>query len=361
MKILVACSPGEQRILAWGPDGATDAAIHRPWSPDRVGELWRGRVTARVPAMAGMFVALDQMSGFLPDSAGGRGLTVGDVVGVRIARAALGSKGPRLTALLTQEEQAALAVSGTGRIREGLHPAIDLARRLDAPILADDPAMAAWLGGTAVAKAFDGDAEDTWASLDDFTIDLPGGLRLTIEPTAALTAIDCDLGGAAAERSGKARTHVEANLAFIPRIAQQIRLRNLSGAILVDLAGVPARKRSTFAERFHAALAADPLQPRLLGFTALGFAEIARPRVRPPLHESLDREHGLALTLLSRAERAHPDGQVELVVNPAIATWLKVDVAAQLDWRRRTGQDLRVREDWSIARGDLVLEPLRHA
>jgi Ribonuclease G/E len=36
-----------------------------------------------------------------------------------------------------------------------------------------------------------------------------------------------------------------------------------------------------------AALARDPLKPRLLGFSHLGFAEISRPRIRPPLHEML--------------------------------------------------------------------------
>ena len=77
------------------------------------------------------------------------------------------------------------------------------------------------------------------------------------------------------------------NRALLPALARQIRLRNLSGAILVDLAGLPARRRAALGPALAEALADDPARPRLLGFTALGLAEIVRPRVHPPLHELL--------------------------------------------------------------------------
>jgi len=72
-----------------------DFALWRPGTPDGVGDVHRGRVIASVPAMAGAFVALDDAEGFLPDSAGARGLTAGTVLTVRVSRAAQGSKGPR--------------------------------------------------------------------------------------------------------------------------------------------------------------------------------------------------------------------------------------------------------------------------
>ena len=55
-----------------------DYAIDRPGAPDGVGDLHRGRVTTRVPALAGGFVALDGApDGFLPDSEGGKEATEG--------------------------------------------------------------------------------------------------------------------------------------------------------------------------------------------------------------------------------------------------------------------------------------------
>ena len=103
-----------------------------------------------------------------------------------------------------------------------------------------------------------------------------------------------------ASGGGKMAAHLAVNRAVLPALARQIRLRNLSGAILVDFAGLPARRRAALAPALHAALAEDPLRPRLLGFTALGLAEIVRPRVHPPLHELLAGPHAAGLAALRR-------------------------------------------------------------
>ena len=98
MIIRASASPGEIRAVACDAAGPLDYAIDRPGAPDGVGDLHRGRITARVPALAGSFVKLaDGTEGFLPDSAGG-GAPEGTILPVRITRAPQGGKGPRLTA-----------------------------------------------------------------------------------------------------------------------------------------------------------------------------------------------------------------------------------------------------------------------
>ncbi|OYY04931.1 MAG: ribonuclease G, partial [Acidocella sp. 35-58-6] len=62
----------------------------------------------------------------------------------------------------------------------------------------------------------------------------------------------------------------------------------LSGGILVDFAGMKPKARLRLIEPLTTALKSDPLPSRLLGFSNLGFAEISRPRIRPPLHEILN-------------------------------------------------------------------------
>lgn len=350
MKVLVACSPGEQRVLAWDGQRATDAAVHRPGAPDQVGAVWRGRVTARVPALAGAFIDLDGVAGFLPDSAGGRDATEGAAIGVRVVRAALGGKGPRLTAALAAEDAALVSArSGWGLVRPGAHPATELAARLAAPIAADDPLVAHALGARRVPRAFDDAAEQEWESLAETRAALPGGGMLHIHVTPALTALDCDLGAAAGQRAGKAATAAAANQRAMPEVARQIRLRNLSGAILLDLIGIPARRRPAFAAPLAAALAVDPLAPRLLGFTALGFAEISRPRIRPAMHEVLAGPHAALLAGLRRALRDSPGGRQGIAAHPAVAAAL--DHATRADWQRLTGRPLVLRADPSLAPG----------
>jgi Rne/Rng family ribonuclease len=134
--------------------------------------------------------------------------------------------------------------------------------------------------------------EEQAQALAAASVELPQGGRLHIQPTAALVAIDVDAGAAVGARQGKTAAHLGANRTMLPELARQIRLRNLSGAILVDFAGLPTRRRTALGPALEHALAEDPVRPRLLGFTALGLAEIVRPRIHPPLHELLARTAG---------------------------------------------------------------------
>jgi Ribonuclease G/E len=359
-RLLAACSPGEVRIAVVHDDALLDYAVWRPGLPDGVGDLHRGRVIARVPAMAGSFLALDGTEGFLPDSEGGADLREGDIVSVRVTRAAQGGKGPRLTARLAPDEIP--PARGPGAL-------LELAQRHpEAPVSVDDNAMAARLKPvlgdrmSVVAKAFDEAIEAQVEALAQPDVEGPNGIWLHIHPTPALVSIDVDAGGAVASRQGKAASHLAANRAALPVLASQIRLRNLSGAILVDFAGLPPRRRATLAPTVHAALADDPLRPRLLGFTALGLAEIVRSRVHPPLHELLAGPHAAGLAALRRiaAEIASPPHRMPVLrASPAIAAALQDDGAAMADLARGAGRPLILHSDpnlpataWTIEASD---------
>ena len=360
MNILAAASPGEIRVAAW--DGAlADYAIDRPGAPDGVGDLHRGRVLSRVPALAGAFVAVAGAEGFLPDSQGGADARDGALLGVQVTRAAQGGKGPRLTARLTAADAAATTSGPQGLIRRGpgaierlaaLHP--------QAPVQIDDPALLAQLRpilgdrlvpGRLFATGFPDAVEAAVEALAAAAVTLPGGARMTVTPTPALTAIDIDLAAATAERRAKGPAQAAANRALLPELARQIRLRNLGGAILVDLAGMPTRRRAALGPDFTAALAADPLQPRFLGFSALGLAEILRPRVHPPLHELLAGPHAAALAALRQAAAetaARPQVPLTLRAGAAVADALQADRTAMDEYTRRAGQALRPTLDRSL-------------
>jgi len=369
-RILVETSPGEVRVAATVGDDLLDYAIWRPGAPDGVDDLYLGRVIARMPAMAGAFVALPGAEGFLPDSEGGDAATGGDLLVVRVTRAAQGGKGPRLTAKLAAEDQAfgeiasgppRLLARGSGAVERlaDQHP--------EAPVLVDDAALLAALRPTlgerltSVHKVFNGAVAEQVAELTAPAMALPSGARPHVHPTPALTAIDVDAGGAGAERGGKAATQEELNRSVIPALARQIRLRNLSGAILVDFAGMAARRRAALGPALAAALADDPLRPRLLGFTALGLAEIVRRRVHPPLHELLAGPHAAALAALRRAEAEldrGPGRALALRAAPDVVAALHADPLVLPDFARRSGRSLPLRSDPVLAPGTWRLEPL---
>jgi hypothetical protein len=360
ISIRVATSPGEARIAVVEDNQLLDFSLWRPGAPDGVGDVHRGRVMAHVPAMAGAFVALADAEGFLPDSEGAKGLTAGTILTLRITRAAQGNKGPRLSGRVDEPP----ASGPVGLLRRGPDPVTRLAARYaDAPILVDDAGVAAGLRlGGRVSVAPSVFEEDVAAAIDGLSrpvVELSGGARLSIWPTPALVAIDVDAGGALAGAGGGRSRHESLNRAIVPALADQIRLRNLSGGIVVDLAGLSPRKRAGLGPDFVTALANDPLHPRFLGFTALGLAEIVRSRVHPPLHELLAGPLAAGLAALRAVMAAFgpdPRGMPAVRAHPGVVSALQGDPAALPDLVRRTGRGVTLRSDPSLPASVWVLE-----
>lgn len=331
--ILISASPGEVRTALVQGGVLTEAWIERPAHPDGVGDLHRGRVVAIAPAMAGAFVALaGDKTGFLPESEASAerrpiaaAVNEGMILPLRVTRAAQGGKGPRLTARLTAAEAARVAAAPPGApvlVARGPTAAERLARRHPAAaVLIDNAALAARLrprlgeDPRLVPRAFDEDTEAAFDALAEAEAPLPGGGRLLVHPTPALTAIDMDMGGAPGALSAL-------NRAALPELARQIRLRNLAGAILVDFAGLSAKRRAALEAPLRESLAADR-HARLLGFTHLGLAEIVRDRIHPPLHEVL----GLPPSPLTRGLAALRQAAREAAARPAIALRLRATPA----------------------------------
>ncbi len=351
IEIRAAASPGEVRVAvlrdgAPGDGGLWDYAIERPGMPDGVGDVHRGRVVARVAALAGSFVEIEGATGFLPDSEA-RG-PEGTVLGVRVTRAAHGGKGPRLAAV-------ALPPGEVGLVSRGPSPLAAMQARYPGAALFTDSRD---LGGRFVPVAFDEALEAEVAALAEPELALPGGGRAHVAITPALTAIDVDLAGFGSA-GGKAATHRALNLAAIPALVRAMVLRNLGGAILVDFAGLPGKRRKVLGEALAAALAEDPLGAQLLGFSHVGLAEIRRPRIRAPLAEMLRGPHAAGLAALRVAAReaaVFPARTLALRAAPPIVAALVADPVALRQYRAMAGRELVLRADPALA-GPAVVGP----
>ena len=360
--ILAEASPGEVRTALLLGGRLMEAWVERPARPDGVGDLQRGRVVAISAAMSGAFVALaGNETGFLPESAASaprqpirKAVQEGQILGLRVTRAAQVGKGPRLSALLADAEAALLAVAPPGAPRlvaRGPCAAQRLAARYPKAVIRASGAglmarLRAALGDRVQAQhgaVFDEAIEGEFAALAESAVALPGGGVLHIQTTRALTALDVDSGGAG---DGLARFNETA----LPEIARQIRLRNLSGAVLLDVAGLSPKRRQALLEPLRAALTPDRLT-RLVGLTGLGLFEMVRDRIHPPLAEILHTPLAEGLAALRQAARdaaARPAQRLMLEARPEVIAALRDLPSALDDYAALTGHGLELR---SVASG----------
>lgn len=114
---------------------------------------------------------------------------------------------------------------------------------------------------------------------------LKSGGFLVIEPTEAMVVIDVNSGKSIGKK--KKETHIfETNLEAAREIVRQIRLRNLSGIIMVDFINMEKEEhKKQIAACLEQGLRKDKIPGYFVEITRLGVYELTRKKVRRPLHE----------------------------------------------------------------------------
>lgn len=400
-RLLIACGPGERRLVGLAGEQMVAFGLERLGHPDRVGEVHLARVTSVVSGLAGAFVALGGGGeAFLPAEEADPGRKDGEPVRpigslvregqamvVRVTRAAMGGKGPRVTARMDQalREEAGSRVApallraapplAVQWLTEDAAPAAIVADDAD-HVLAVRAALPALAGRIALhrgpAPLLDETIEAELATLAEPEVEIAPGLRLRIAITPALTAIDVDLSGGAGREAARRRRET-ANRTALAGIARQVVLRNLSGALAIDLAGLPGGRgaREALRQAAEAAFAADPLGARVLGFSRAGLLEVVRPRLRPPLAEVLGTP--VCATVLSavtaalaglralwREAEARPGQVLRLRAAPAVIEAARAEAEALTFLAARLGRAPELIADATLAPSGWAVEDARH-
>ncbi len=278
----------------------------RPSDNRRRGDIVLGRVKGAVPGLSGAFIDIgDPVEAFLPLPEKGRGaaLPEGAPVSVRVHRPAMGGKGARLKLVSPDEEfqgEPPCLLAGADPIAAVATAVMDTDGELTVQ------GMAVWrkinaqvhetLGRTPESIGHFSDRVDLFdhmglsAQIDDALSPryfLPSGGCLRIHETPACISVDVDSGTATAKAGRKEmirRTNVEAAYA----IARQLRLRNLSGKIVVDFIANNNRKDgAALLKILEAETANDFSAVDVRGWSRLGFVELTRVRQGASLLEQL--------------------------------------------------------------------------
>lgn len=310
--LLIERSPGETRAALLADDATIQIDHFRDRAPPLDGALFHGRVRRIEPGINAAFVDLDdRREGFLR-ARGVAGRPKGAAIATLVQEGAAilvrvrgeapddGSKLPRLVTL----DQDVLRDLAPGAVLPAAPACIDAGPPTIDRILGEHAAVGRivcndgavlqqvrrWLaanGGDTVVAQQSGDLFEPFgveAAIDEALqprYAVPGGGSLIFEAGETLCAIDVNSGDriAAAGRAG-----YDANLAAVPEIARQLRLREIAGAIVIDFVRFRgAAERAALLVALREALADDPSPCRVLGLSRLGLVEMTRERRRPSL------------------------------------------------------------------------------
>ena len=116
---------------------------------------------------------------------------------------------------------------------------------------------------------------------------LKSGGYLVIEQTEALVAVDVNTGKYIGNKKMQ-DTFLKINREAAKEIAYQLRLRNLSGIILIDFIDMEEKEyQEMLLRELGLHFSKDPIQTTLVDMTVLHLVEVTRKRIRKPLWEQI--------------------------------------------------------------------------
>lgn len=119
------------------------------------------------------------------------------------------------------------------------------------------------------------------------TVWLPSGGYLVIEPTEALTVIDVNTGKSVAKKNSQEH-FLSINKEAAKEVAHQLRLRNISGIVIIDFIDLKKKEdKQELLTYLAQQVKADPIPVQVVDMTKLDLVEITRKKVSKSLKEQL--------------------------------------------------------------------------
>ena len=108
---------------------------------------------------------------------------------------------------------------------------------------------------------------------------LRSGANLIIDRTEAMTVIDVNTAKAVEGKRASESTFFKINMEATDEVARQLRLRNISGIILVDFIDMKEKEHNDqLIARLREKLSEDPVRAVYVDMTGLGIVEITRAK-----------------------------------------------------------------------------------
>jgi len=172
------------------------------------------------------------------------------------------------------------------------------------------------------------EVEQELIKMFDTTVHLKSGGYLVINPTEALVAIDVNSGSATKERNIE-KTALKTNLEAADEISKQIKIRDLSGLIVIDFIDMyEMRNNRQVEKRVKEAIKLDRARIQVNRISQFGLMEISRQRLRQSFIEwqctlSIESCSQKIIALIKQNILSLKSDKIKFEINPIVSNYLK--------------------------------------
>ena len=180
------------------------------------------------------------------------------------------------------------------------------------------------------------DVEKEIAKMFEPEIKLKSGGYIVINPTEALVAIDVNSGGATKERNIE-KTALKTNLEAVDEISKQIKIRDLSGLIVIDFIDMyEMRNNRTVEKKIKEIAKNDRARMQISRISQFGLLEMSRQRLRQSFIEwksqlSLESCALKAIYKIKETINEKQHKKITVKMNPSVVSLINKNLINELD------------------------------
>jgi len=162
----------------------------------------------------------------------------------------------------------------------------------------------------------------------DTTVHLKSGGYLVINPTEALVAIDVNSGSATKERNIE-KTAIKTNLEAAEEISKQIKIRDLSGLVVIDFIDMYEMRNNRLVEKkVKEMVKLDRARIQVNRISQFGLMELSRQRLRQSFIEwkctlSIESCAQKIISLIKQSSLVLKTNELKFEINPVLSSYIK--------------------------------------
>ena len=197
-------------------------------------------------------------------------------------------------------------------------------------------------------------------------VKLKSGGYLVINPTEALVAIDVNSGGATKERNIE-KTALKTNLEAAEEITKQIKIRDLSGLIVIDFIDMyEMRNNRTIEKKVKELIKKDRARIQISRISQFGLLEMSRQRLRQSFIDwktELSIGSSALKVLYSINEKINKEekNSIEVNLNPTMLRYLNNNMQNEVEsMKTKTKVEILLKENDEIEINDIEIKTIKN-